>query len=264
MNLELVVKEKIIGSLAINYDELKKELGASLVQYQNLVVTEDAIGEAKQVRANLNKVAKVIDDRRKDLKKEFLKPYELVEKQAKELVGMIDEVSGAIDYQVKEFEEKEKQIKKEEIARVFASLNYDKVNLEQIFNQQWLNKGVSLKAVETEINENIKTIEANLQTITSLVKSEDDATRLKAKYLTTLNLTRTIQEYEEEKRREELLKTTTQPKDEVVAKDVEKPVAEEKVEEQEYLLQFEVVASKTKIELLSQFLKENGFKYRKL
>ena len=99
--MELKVLNKEIGSLSINYDELKIELADNLKKYQGLVVTEDEITKAKSTRANLNKVAKMIDDRRKELKKEILKPYEMVEAQTKELIGMIGDVTNAIDDQIK-------------------------------------------------------------------------------------------------------------------------------------------------------------------
>lgn len=260
MSLELVVKEKIIGSLSINYDELKKELGLSLKQFEGLVVTEEAITESKQVRANLNKVAKVIDDRRKELKKEFLKPYEVVEKQAKELVSMVDQVINAIDLQVKGFEEKEKQEKKEKIVEIFLSLNYDKVELERIFDERWLNKTYDLKKVQSDLETTIKQIEGNLNSIDVLVKDKNDATRLKAKYLNTLDLERTIVEYEQEKQREAVI-NNAKPQEQVVEQET---TPQEETEEEKYLLQFEIVATKTQIAKLSEFLKSNNYQYRKL
>ena len=74
MAFELKVLESIPGKLAINYEELKKELSDRLQQFKGIVFTEEQIAVAKQTRADLNRVAKVIDERRKELKKEYLKP----------------------------------------------------------------------------------------------------------------------------------------------------------------------------------------------
>jgi len=252
--LELKVLENVSGKLAINYEEMKRDLAIQLEKYRGLTFTENEIVEAKSVRANLNKVAKVIDDRRKELKKEFLKPYEIVEKQANELVGMIKEVNSTIDNQIKEFEEREKEHKKDQIFEIWDSKHYNKIGLLQIFDNRWLNKTYTLVAINKDIDDKIIEIENNLKSISALVNDKDKVLELQSKYLITLDLNKTIQDYELEKIKKDLL----QNQEETIE------VVQEQEQEQEYILQFEVVATEKQINALSKFLKENNYKYRKL
>ena len=164
----------------------QKELAVSLEKYKGLVVTEDEITKAKATRASLNKVAKMIDERRKELKKEFLKPYEAVEAQTKELVSMINEVNSTIDEQIKEFERQEKFKKTQEISTLWNSFEYEKVKFSQIFRDEWLNKTYSMKKIEEDMKAFIETVESGLKTIDSLIKDVNVAETIKAKYLIRL------------------------------------------------------------------------------
>lgn len=268
MSLELKVLEKEIGSLSINYDELKKELELKLEQFKGIIVTEETIAENKQVRANLNKVAKTIDDRRKELKAEFLKPYEIVEKQAKELTTMINQVNLQIDTQLKSFEELEKQAKEQEIINLWSSLNFNKVSLKQLWDDRYLNKGFSLAKVEEDLKSKIDDINKNLSSIDMLVKDADANLRIKAKYLQFLDLNLVLNQYEQEKAKEEMLKVAVEEVKEKTTEEeyVEELILEELVQEEEpvYTLTFEVIATKDKIKALSEFLKANKYEYRKL
>ena len=259
-SMELKVLEKEIGSLAINYEELKKELAVSLEKYKGLVVTEDEITKAKATRASLNKVAKMIDERRKELKKEFLKPYEAVEAQTKELVSMINEVNSTIDEQIKEFERQEKFKKTQEISTLWNSFEYEKVKFSQIFRDEWLNKTYSMKKIEEDMKAFIETVESGLKTIDSLIKDVNVAETIKAKYLIRLDLNCVIAEYEAEQRAKELIKESQkEPEKEVQDAEIvnqELPTQDEK----KYSFRFEVIGTKTQIDQLAAYLKTSGLK----
>lgn len=253
--MELKVLNKEIGSLSINYDELKIELADNLKKYQGLVVTEDEITKAKSTRANLNKVAKMIDDRRKELKKEILKPYEAVETQTKELIGMIGEVTNAIDGQIKEFERIEKSKKTGEIAALWNSYDYNKVNFSEIWSDQWLNKTYSMKKIEEDMKNSIDTIEGGLKTIDSLIKDVNVAETIKAKYLIRLDLNCVIAEYEAEQQARELIK---KPKEEPKIEEETEEIVKEEVptdDEKMYVLRFEVIGTKQELDSLAAYLK---------
>lgn len=266
MSLELKIIEKEVGKLAINYDEFKAELLVQLEQFKGLVVTENAISEAKSKRAGLNKVAKIIDDRKKELKKEFLKPYELVDTQAKELIGLINEVNSAIDFQIKEFEELEKNTKKNEIISLWDFRNYHKVSLEQLWDDKWLNKTVSLKNIDLDLETKIAKIENDLSNIDGLVEDKNVVLTLQSKYLINLDLNKTLFEYHQEIERSKILKEQSSVREEPSPVEVKSRTAETEIGEEEkvYTLQFEIVGTKDEIMKLSEFLKSNNYKYRKL
>lgn len=143
-------------SIEFNHEELKKELTARLDKYNNLVVTEDGISEAKKDRANLNKLRTALDDKRKEAKKDCLSPYEDFEKKVKEIIALVDKPILAIDSQVKAFDEQKKADKEQEISNYFAAEIgelADLLPLSKIWNPKWLNAGYKMDSIEKEITE---------------------------------------------------------------------------------------------------------------
>ena len=271
MSLEFKIIEKEAGKLAINFEELKAGLEAQLAQFKNFVVSEDAITNAKTTRAGLNKIEKTIDDRRKELKKEFLKPYELVDAQAKTLIGMISEVKTSIDSQIKAFEELEKETKKKQVIELWTAKNYNKVSLEQIWDDKWLNKTCNLKQIENDFDHAIIKVESDLNSINVLVADKDQAIILQAKYLVCLDLQKVLNDYQQEVERKKYLENIKQVVPEEKPVEEMEPsestvIATEEVEEpkQKYVLRFEVTATEEEIMKLSQFLKTNNYNYKKL
>jgi hypothetical protein len=267
MALELIVTEKTIGSLAINYEQLKTELAQQLSHYKGYVVSETEIPTAKTTRASLNKVKTAIDDRRKELKREILKPYETVEIQAKELIKMIDDVSFVIDTQIKAFEDKEKEDKKIAIYELWNTLHCNKIALERIFDEKWLNKGYKLPQIEEELKEKILDIEGDLIMIESLVSDKERCLSLKSKYLIHLDFSKVIAEYNAEQQAKELLIKEKQDQEEKQQTSQEVLETVEKVEPQEeelLVIAFEIVATREQIINLSQFLKANRYNYKRI
>ncbi|MGD9639591.1 MAG: DUF1351 domain-containing protein, partial [Alphaproteobacteria bacterium] len=268
MALELIVTEKTIGSLAINYEQLKTELAQQLSHYKGYVVSETEIPTAKTTRASLNKVKTAIDDRRKELKREILKPYETVEIQAKELIKMIDDVSFVIDTQIKAFEDKEKEDKKNEIQALWDTLHCNKITLDRIFDEKWLNKGYKIATIEEELKDKILDIEGDLITIESLCSDKEQVLSLKAKYLIHLDFGKVIAEYNAEKQAKELLvkeKQSTEehaPSSQEILDSLEKlepPEEEENDKEPLLTLTFQVTETRERLMKLSKFLKDNNF-----
>lgn len=132
-----------------NFEELKKDFSEKIKKYQNLVVTEDAIGLAKKDRANLNKRIDTIKSLRTRAKKEIVGTFE---NQCKELIEILELGVNNIDKQVKEYEQKEKDLKKENVEKLFSELELHKaITLEKVWNEKWVNKGYSLEEIKKEL-----------------------------------------------------------------------------------------------------------------
>jgi len=150
--MQLPVKvTQTIGKIEFNYDQLKKDLSTQLKKFDNLVVIESELPEYKEVRANLNKVAKAIDDERKRIKKEYSEPLLLFENQTKELVSLITTVNDKIDSQIKGFEDKVKEDKLQAIKEYYSTYFDNRFAFELLFDDKWLNKTVTLKSAYEEI-----------------------------------------------------------------------------------------------------------------
>ena len=112
--MELIIKTDLQAFPAVieyNHEELKSELSEQLQKYKNIVVTEDSIKEFKADKANLNRLKTALEDKRKEVKKQCLQPYENFEKNIKELIALIEEPIKVIDSQLKEIESKKKEEK---------------------------------------------------------------------------------------------------------------------------------------------------------
>lgn len=151
-----------------NAEELKAELSEKLAYYKNLVVTEDAIREAKSDRAKLSKLRDAIDTKRKEVKKACMAPYEAFETQCKEIMGMISEPITSIDEQIKAFDQKELDAKHAELEKHFASAMAGcdlPIELDKIINPKWQNKTMKIDTLRKEITECIEQVKEDVNGI---------------------------------------------------------------------------------------------------
>ena len=174
--LELKMNEiSNLPAVTFNFDELKRELEENLEKYQGLIISENAIQEGKNTRANLNKLAKAINDKKIEIKRQYTEPYTVFESQIKELLSMIEKPILQIDSQIKKFDEDKKVEKKLAIERIFyaeiqklGDIAQKNIKLEQIFDERWLNFGVKIKEAEELIKFKIEKIESDLKAIANL------------------------------------------------------------------------------------------------
>lgn len=175
-----------------NFEELKAEITAKAALYKNMVYTDDSIKQAKADKAALNKFITALEDKRKEVKKQCLQPYEAFEKQMKELVAIVDEPVQLIDSQVKAYEDKQKADKLEKIQEFWEGTEHPEwLKCNQIFDQRWLNASFSLKKVQEAIEERLIQIEADVATISSLPEFSFEAMEV---YKQTLDLNKAIAE----------------------------------------------------------------------
>lgn len=191
--MELKINEvKIPQKIEFNFEELKQEITAKVGLYKNMVYTDETIKEAKADKATLNKFVTALEDKRKEVKKECLQPYESFEKQVKELVAIVNEPVKLIDSQVKTYEEKIKSEKKAEIKTYWESTEHPEwLTCKRIFDPKWLNASVSMKKVQEAINERLAEIKTHITTIGML---PDFAFEALETYKNTLDINSAIAE----------------------------------------------------------------------
>lgn len=191
--MELKIREvdfpKIIE---FNFDELKEEITSKAALYKNMVYTEESIKEAKADKAQLNKFITALENERKTVKKQCLKPYEDFEKKIKELVAIVDEPVQLIDSQVKTYEEKKKDKKLAKIQEYWENTEHpDWLKCNAIFDQKWLNATFSMKKVQEAIDGQLAQIETDLKTLEALPEFSFEAVET---YKQTLDINRAISE----------------------------------------------------------------------
>ena len=188
-------EQVIPPQISFHFEEIKSELAGKLQVYQNMVVTESGIKEAKADRANLNKFKAALADSRKAVKAQWNQPLNDFEGKMKELERMVDEPIGAIDRQVKAFEETKKQDKRQQIERFFEGAVGDLeevLPLSKIWNDRWLNATYPMKDIEKEIIERIRKTHSDIGIIVAMQLPCCD--QMLSTYLETLDMSRAMEE----------------------------------------------------------------------
>ena len=189
--LELVVSKKTIGSLVSNAKAFKTLVEKQIELYDISNYSTDDIAKCKQDKALLNKAAKALNDKRISLEKEWNTPFEEFKSTVKETVDLIKSAATKIDSIIKQDEERSKNEKLAEIRKIAesAGLNKLEIKLEKVMNQKWLNKSTSIKSIEKEMAEKVKTINESIETLGSY---SDVATAVIARYKENLDLNEAI------------------------------------------------------------------------
>lgn len=195
VRLTPAIEQVIPPQISFNFEEIKSELAGKLQVYQSMVVTESGIKEAKADRANLNKFKAALADSRKAVKAQWNQPLNDFEGKMKELERMVDEPIGAIDRQVKAYDEAKKQDKRQQIERFFEGAVGDLeevLPLSKIWNDRWLNATYPMKDIEKEIIERIRKTHSDIGIIVAMQLPCCD--QMLSTYLETLDMSRAMEE----------------------------------------------------------------------
>ena len=174
LKLEIISPNEgqFLKKIGWNKDEIKKAVISITEQYKGLAYTEEQLQEAKKDRAMLNAMKKDISDRRIQVKKALLEPYDVFESEVKEVVALIDEPIEMIGKQIEAYEDKVREEKNTALAQFFSE-NIGElsevVSYDRIFNPKWLNKTASLSSCKAEIQKIIDEINTDLAAIISSV-----------------------------------------------------------------------------------------------
>ena len=215
---ELIIRAHIVpGKIEFDPTEYEEHLSAQMQLYKDEPVTPANRADRKKDIATLRKIRKAVEDRRKEVKTAWMRPYVEFDGNVRKLTALIDEPIGLLDDQVKELESRERAEKRKQLREHFAAVSGDDaewLSLEQIYDQKWENASVSVKKACEEIDGRLNEIRLALTSLnmsTSDVKGE-----AMERYKADLNLTAAlnyinqyeaqkakIQQAEEARRREE-------------------------------------------------------------
>lgn len=273
---EIEVKKYELPKLEIkNYDEILEQAKKDTEKYQKYIVTKVTLDEDTKKRAELNKTAKAINDRRLAIEKEISQPIKEFKSKCDAIKNLYEESSSLLDKQIKVFEEQEKQSRKEKIEVIFNENIKELANVlsfDSVFNEKWLNKE-SWKdgkfALENELIEKIDVIRKDLITIESL--NSEYEIELKNDYLTHFELGEVIrknnklQEQKQllNKQKEETKVIIEEQKQEEIEKMIDNPVEVEEIDPiKTYTLKITGTLSQQKA--LKKFLETNNMKFERV
>ena len=294
--INLLVEQKN-GTIGGNFEELKTALKAELEVYKNMVFTEEAKPEARKAVANLRKLKKSMNDKKLEVKKNFMVPYTDFEAQVKELDKLIDEPINFISGQIEEFERKRVEERKKLISDIYTEIitEHDTVAeylpLQRIYDSKWENSTTTRKTIKEGIMKHVEHVEKDLATIRSMESEFED--KGIAKYKTTLELSdalTTMNQYQKQKedilrRQEEEARRAAEEEKRKAEDEVhkaaegeqkadtpvqEEPIAQETVKEEKFIepkpvtntVVYEIVADPFQIVQLEAFMRENDVDFR--
>lgn len=136
-----------------NRDAVSALLDAVLEQYEGLAVREEDVPAIKAEMAGLNKLRDRLDDARKEITRRIAGPLDAFNDEARTLVARVVEVRAGLDAQVKEFERRDREGRRQSVQFVIDSLkNGEKVpELDIPIKESWLNKSIKQAQLHAEI-----------------------------------------------------------------------------------------------------------------
>lgn len=276
-DLELVVSEKTLGSLTTNAKQIRNIVMANLPKYDISNYTDDNIDQAKKDKAALNKAAKVLNAKRLEIEKEFMKPFGEFKEVITETVKLIGDCSAKIDVVVKQNEQQYKDKKLADIRTYFDGLNANIVDFNKVYRPEWLNKSASMKSVCADIDAIFSKVENELSTLQGF---GEDFDVLRTYYMDTLNINNTIQyanrlkEQRERAKASEVARIKAQEEARQREKQAMRPqnmdwISEDAQEiqsvQQELLTRtFKVTTTRENIIALGNFMNEHGIDFDKI
>lgn len=125
-----------------NEVQLASIVDSAVEHYSTMIFTDENIPDAKKARADLKKVSDLLENQRKNIKKEYSEPLKKFEDKIKKYTGKINLVRSSIDENIKSYEETERNKRNEKLQEVIAEMseNYGVDINEFEISDSWLNK----------------------------------------------------------------------------------------------------------------------------
>lgn len=163
-----LIVEQTPAVISANFDDVKAGLQNMMQAYAGLEVTEENIPERKKDVATLRKIRKAIEDKRKEVKKDYNKPLDVFEKRCKELVAVVDTEIKHINDSLDVYEEKRKADKRIQIMHLYAS-NIGEfagiIPLDSIYDKRWENKSTSENEIASDMQQHRLNVQKDMEII---------------------------------------------------------------------------------------------------
>lgn len=273
--ISFIVKDDFVKQLPeilSNCEQVKEWAIESTKADKALILTTDEdYAKAEKRCADINRIIKTIDTKRKEVKKEYNAPYELFENKLKEVILVLNEARDNLWGQVKAAENEEKKKKESELRVFWENLNSNTLggyrSWEQIFNPKWINRTTKREVAENELREIFSLTVSDISAIKAL--DSEFKVGLIDYYKQGHSLSEVIAYKTRLDEQNKALAAVTPTEQANTRPAEETPVKTEisaSAEEQEEVVEidFRVYATKTQLQALKQFLINNKIKYGKV
>ena len=272
MNNEIIVIKQL-PVIVEQLQTIKADVTAKVAEAMSLVCTEDTVKDVKKIRAELGKEFSEWEEKRKEVKKAVMLPYEQFETVYKDCIT--DVFKGAdteLKAKVDSVETALKKEKEKEVYDYFAEYRESKI----ADGAEWVGFGyaninVTLSASLKSLKEQAKAFIDRICDDLNLIETQEHKDEILYEYKQSLNVSAAITKVsnrykaiEEAKAKEAEREAKEQATQKAVEKVVEvltpptvEPIAEEKI----LTVQFTVKGTKTKLKALKEFLNNGGYDY---
>ena len=249
------------------FEEIHKDIALKTTKAIELVVTEDNVKDIKKIRAELNKEFQDYEEKRKEIKRQILAPYEAFERDYKEMVALSFQAADtSLKKKIDASESIIKDSKEQELRDYFNELA-EALQLSQFVKFEQLdikiNMSDSLKKLMAQIDNKLRAIQNDIMLINLepykgdiLVEYLIDFNFARAKMLVLKRKEMAIKFQQEQQKVEEVLQEEKERVEELKKEVIVPKIAEPKVE----LLttSFKVQGSREQLIALREYINESG------
>lgn len=200
------------GIITSNIKELSLAAKQKVAEYKEKNYGEDdtSIKLMKSDRAGLNKIVKAMDEKRKHIKTEYMKNFDVFDAEVKKASGIIKDQANELDAVIKNAENAAKEKKKAEIRSFYDSISsmvpedFREKLYSKIYDSTWENATATKKAYKEGITNSVQSY-VNARNTLDVMESEYFKEGLEV-LNSTLDLSLAIAKVKElERKKEEIL-----------------------------------------------------------
>lgn len=277
--MELQIQAQDLAPIQANLAELQGYVAAAIGKYKNIIYTDDQIKLAKNDLAALRHLKEDIETKRKALKAKWNEPYLRFEGELKQITALIDEPVSLIDGQIKDFEARRKEKRREKLSSLFEKANRLGllVTFERVLEPQWLNASVSDGKASRALLDKMEQVHKDIAQLESVVSSANRTVCIEH-YLNSFNLADAILQdtllKAKQKEQESVLGTVvssnepTEVKQPVPAQEEEEDIFADlppsKPQDYHETRRFIITGTPAQVNALTRFASENGLKMREI
>lgn len=272
-----------------NFDKLHEFVAARVAVYKTMLVTEETVKNAAADRAMLRKLRDRIDQNRKEIKAECLRPADEFADGIKPTLAEIDAAVANIDEQVKKWEALEVQNKLNGLREFFNEKNtgpgaeiadFDKI---AAANPKWKNKGYEVKAAQNDIMSALANIDRGMTALRGQGYPDNCRAAMIERFAKDYDLASALNVYTQIQRREAMEKAAQEREAErqraaeaaaaqaaqafrpvQTAAPAEEPAPVQTAQPEMLVRDFRVWATREQLNALGAFMKANGIRYGKV
>ena len=267
-----VIEVKQLPVIEERLQAIKAQIAERVNYAKSLVCTEDTAREIKKIRAEFNKEFKELEEKRKEVKKAVMMPYDRFEVVFKECVS---EPYKEADADLKnKIDSVENELKAEKAAEVRAYFDeyLASRNVTMPLTFECANINVTLSASLKSLKEKAKAFIDRVCDDLNLIETQEHKDEILYEYKQSLNVSYAIttvanryKAIEEQKAKEEERKARAEAEQKAVEKveQVVESLTPPTVEEQEPIItaKFTVKGTRTQLKALKEFLNNGGYDY---